>query len=274
MKNFLFILIPFLLFKINNCFAQKDTAAEKKFDRFYISLTGGIGIPVGEFSEFSIPNDPPAPISNFYNLAGEARTGYTGKLNAHYFFAKHFGCAASVFTGSFKAKDKTYQELFNSPSTLEYTTYTYKAESWTASGIMIGAIAGAPVSNFLFNIKFLAGFQRSVCPETNISLIDENVISQYTFTETIRQPAVSSTAFAWDAGIDIGIKTGKKIAVLFSADYSASKADFNGPVFIEAEFNDHTNGNYLSHYSESFPFDETKQIAYISLTVGIAYVFK
>jgi hypothetical protein len=71
MKNRLIVLFALML-KFNLSVAQKDSVAYKKFDRFYISLTGGISIPVGSFENNDY--DPSEAQSNLWpeshNMAG------------------------------------------------------------------------------------------------------------------------------------------------------------------------------------------------------------
>jgi hypothetical protein len=278
MKNLLLILTPFLILGINNCFAQKDSAAVKNFDRFYISLTGCMGIPVGEFAEFKTQPFIPtfAPDTSFSSIAGEARTGLTGKLNAYYFFSKHFGCLATIYTGNFKAKEKTFDQMMIQPfHTFEHITYSYNTKAWKVSGCMVGFTGSLPISKFVFSIKLLSGWQQSITPATEFVTIRENIIDDYKNTNRYSQASVSSAGLGWDAGIDIRIKTGKKINFLLSADYIAAKTDFNYNIVAKREYGTYYTPVHIFVKDEaSFSFSETKQISFFSLNAGIAYVFK
>jgi len=291
MKITKLILSTSLLLTINNCFAQNATTAAPGFERFYISLTGGAGFPLGEFATYD-PNPQDLPNGNWlsnHDIAGEAQTGITGRLSASYFFSKYLGGTAALFAGTYKAKDKNaYESGYPLPIGWINTTFNYDATSWKTNGAMIGLIARAPGKNVDFSIKLLGGMQQAVTPEINILITGErrtfdlpfSTVTYYpgSLEDTKHIPATSSTYLAWDAGMELKIKASSKISILLSADYTTSNVDF---VFSENVIStyytscDKGPGNFTEFYAQSeYAIEHTRKISYISVATGIAYTFK
>jgi hypothetical protein len=286
MKNGNIILPALLLMNIHFCFAQlapnvreEVVSAEKKLDRFYISLTGGPGIPAGKFRKY----EPDARGSFFVPWAADQtitsnpRTGRTGRLSATYFFSKYIGATATLFAGIFKAESKPPFDPGNPAIVYDYgnANFNYEIESYQANGGMVGLITRIPCHKVGLGIRLLGGIQHAVSPETKISIAREYP-DHSSSTEIHIQPGVSSTNPAWDAGIELKIRACHKMSLLFSADYITSKATFKGNLLSGFTFNYSIPSPDLPRGNEAieYPFTHTKQISYISLNAGIAYTFK
>jgi hypothetical protein len=274
MKNCKPILPVLILLQLNFCNAQKDSVTEKEFDRFYVSLTGGVGIPLGEFAKYDDKPKYNFPLTGLnHNLTGEPETGITFKLSPYYLFSEYAGMTCSFYTGSFKATTKSIEETagfsFDTSSYATKQEYDYDTKSWTTKGFLIGFFANAPLHRFNIAVKILGGIQHSGCPETSFYYLYQHY-SSFSAKTIYAQPAVSSTGFCWDGGLDIRISIHPKINILLSADYISAKSSFTDSVLLDTQF--------IPAYgwdppSSKFSFKYEKQITYLSINAGIAYVF-
>ncbi|MEO5572288.1 MAG: hypothetical protein ABIT08_16045 [Bacteroidia bacterium] len=260
------------LLLLNTCYGQDTSSVKKTNHSGYIFVSAGMGIPLGSFCSYEGPNPRTiyGALDNF-NLAGEARTGFSLQAGAGYMFNKNIGVATHFYTSSFKVAEKTFEELFGN-NFLFNTSFeeNYVSELWNAKGVIIGPNAQLPLGKVTLGLRIMGGIQVGRSPEVRVSFTRTDD-SGYYYYEEINQPQLTNTAFVFNEGVDVKIKVIKNFNILFSTDYLTGKHTYNDTLsftFIEQ----YAGSDYTR--SETKDFNYSKRFSFLSITTGLLFSFQ
>ncbi len=260
MRTFFLALISLILFN-GLCYCQTDSTSFEIRPRLKISILGGIGIPTGEFSKFE--QFPPYDVSTNFNIAGEAKTGYSGKFDISYLFGKHFGIATNFSFSTFETQEKTKLETFGEEYYDPNVTEEYQADSWKTSTLLIGGFYEFKINKITLGLKLMGGTQKAISPEVNLKTRDT---TQFTFIN--HQPQFESNAFAYSVGTYASFPLSKVFAINLSADYVTASHLFDEKNLVDISL---FPSGFV--YIAEFPMKFEKQISAVSIMTGITYCF-
>lgn len=246
-------------------YGQEQQTSTNDSPKSYISIGGGVSIPIGDFATFDTL--PLGALGNSYfgeyNLAGEAKTGLLWKISAGYSFSKHFGIAGMFYSGSNKGNSNLGNKILG-------VSATNKVDSWKQSGFLLGLSADIPFPGLTLGFRLMGGLQNSISPEASVTLQHYDYSGFH--TDTYAQPEMSSLNFVFCEAIDVRIRAGKKIGFVIGFEHITSHAAFSDEIEITLE-------SYNLITSEQWSFNDTQQVFYekqfsiITVNLGIAYLF-
>ena len=268
-KRTLIIIISLLGFRSG--LAQADSLSVKKFNRFFVAVTGGLTTPVGSFAVYN-PNGT-ASFHTGINYAGVPKIGLNGKVEAMYLPIKDLGFILTYFNTVNKADTLSQNQVFPyRPNTAlgggyGQTLTNYSTKSWSTNNILLGVAANFDVDRVKIRLKLSGGWQQVKSPETKINsiLYVWSGISQQNFQSStsafsIMQPAMTSRNFVFGAGMDVSVRFVKKLGLIVSIDYLGSFASFNG--------------NLIDQNGNKTPNSFTQKISLFLFNLGLCYELK
>jgi hypothetical protein len=269
------ILIVILFFTFIQSKGQSDTVMNESDHKINFSISGGVAIPVGNFSEYDLDTH-----SSTKNLTGVASEGFNGKLEFGYLFSKNFG-VTSMFYSSFNKASIDSADLYNqSFSTAlgggtRILTSEYQSEEWITTSFLAGLILRPNTKNVIINFKITGGIQKVQTPEARLYesgfTWQLNWPNNHPFTSTIIQPSMISYNFVFDLGLNLQNNLSKKIGLVYGMDYMISRATFSGEKSYATDSNDGIN---QTHYDGKYPIEFAQNIALLNFNIGLSYMFK
>lgn len=183
----LFILAMAMLFSVVVIAQEKKTTPEKKG---YFAFSGGLAIPVSDFSSTNLTN------------GGFAETGFNLNLHGGYNFAPRFALAGNMFYSTYAVNS----EAVGVPGV--------KMDHWQYYGLALGpSISMVKTERFDFTVNLYAGLARANSP----------VISYETESTT----DAWATAFTMQLGTQLRFMVTPKTFVLGGLDYTAMRPKWN-----------------------------------------------
>lgn len=208
----LLTLVVFLFTQLVN--AQN---AEKAKPTGYISVNGGVGIPLGDFSN---------------EYLGGALSGGSFHLNYSVpIFKSNLGITTKIDMGAYEMSTSPFiseqKNIINSLGYKDKVDYNFKTVSYGSyfqTNIMTGLYATLPIKKFCIDARILGGFNSTNRPSSEINF-DFFAIG---YEETYYEKATTSSSFAYDFGISVRYNMGKKqkICLIVSADLIGANGKF------------------------------------------------
>ena len=180
-------------------------------DKGYIGIAVGPSIPTGDFASKDMNNES----------AGFAKTGAIFDITFAYKLNKNFGVTALLRGQANKLDAQAVSNEMSKQMPPEFSN-TVRTGSWGIGGLLVGGYSTIPIAKQLsFESKLMLGFISATSPDVTINL------SGYGETAWVKQNSVSSTAFAYMAGIGLKYDAGKRVCVLLNVDYLGSNPKFD-----------------------------------------------
>jgi hypothetical protein len=209
-------------------------------DKGYIAVSLGPSIPTGDFASKDMDN----------NSAGFAKTGAIFDISFRYKLKNNFGVTA-ILRG--QANQLDAQAIADEMSNKFGISGTVKTNSWGIGGLLVGGYSTIPVAKQLtFESRLMIGFVTASSPDISINF---NIMSE---SGWVKQNTVTSSAFAYLAGVGLKYDAGKRVCLLANIDYLGAKPKFKD---VETAFSDGT--------LEKDTF--TQQFGSVNVGVGIGY---
>ena len=249
------------------CKAQDKPVLSPKEHFAFVSLSGGAGIPAGDYAKFKTITSTAylGYASDDYCIAGEAKQGFAYKAAAGYMFTRHAGAFVSVFHSSNPAAIKTGQEIYPSYA-YENSGYHYDVGNHATTDFLLGATGNVCSDKLTVAIRIAAGIQNTLSPETNVVYTYNN--PDFSGTYTTSQPKMTSSNFAFNAGLDLTYNITKRIGITLSEDYVTSHASYSDNIRYVSNFNGITGPLYRESYKA---FNYSKNISVFAITAGLCY---
>lgn len=274
LRHLLLLIICF--YGSTNGDAQVDSLSTNNNRKLIFSISVGATIPLGKFATFELN-----PETRTENISGIAGLGYNGKLQVMYLFSKRFGLSFMINLSCNKAKEVEAADLFYDPYWSRHgqgypyrmESYQYKTKIWYTNSILSGIVFVARKDNPTINFRINGGVQKTKTPESELSISGTkwlvNQQALYPYSRNTIQPAMTSTDFVFNIGIDSRIRLVEKLGVLISADYFTARSSFNGQSIYS--------GNEFNQLAQPVSFEEnrsvifSKTISTLNFNVGLSY---
>ena len=269
-KHTKLLLLLFLIISLSG-FTQVDTLPLSRNNKFILSMSAGISIPLGDFSFYAG--------QNYYSniLSGYPKTGFSGKVDVCYLFSKyHFGISLSLLSSINKSWSEYEGSYYRLPTTAlgggtVITSYSYETKNWYFTSILAGLFF-EPIHLSGFSLRFwlAGGMLQAICPESNLyqtGYFWEMGQPETPFHENVSQPQMFSYKFALNTGYNFSISLIHKLRAVISFDFLASDAIFHGVITDCFEWDPQ------QQYRSETPITITKRVYILNCNFGLAYTF-
>lgn len=250
------LLASVLFFLINTSKAQDS---EKAKPTGYISINGGLGAPLGDFSNLYI---------------GGASSGGAFSLNfSTPLFKSHFGLTTKIDIASYLMASQPFiaqQESLLEPSgQVSGTHYDFIATtsgSYFQTNTLVGLYITIPIKRFSFDARMLVGLNSTSRPSVGIDFNDY----YYGYYTSYYENSSTSSSFAYDFGFGARLNLGKrqKLCLMLSFDFVGANGSF---VFSSKRLYIDEAGNIDDSNIQTIT--KTYDVSTFNTTFGIGYVF-
>ncbi len=236
-------------------FAQEQTQL-----RSFISISGGVSIPLGPFSEVS---SQPSQIPGF------ATTGYAVSLDAIKYLSANVGFGVKGFYGSHSTNAAAITSYYSSPDGSYYAS-NLSSDNYSEFGFMVGPAVGFSQGKVSMDFQFLAGVMSTGYASRNYNEISNN---PYLFSSAnVDENAVSVTDFALGASMQLRYSLSTNLGLVFRADYINSNQVFS----IERAYVITSSGNGNTKYAgpaSEAAISMQMPVRFVNTCIGLAYEF-
>jgi opacity protein-like surface antigen len=224
------------------------TAAAQQKSHSYIGLSGGLSIPLGDFSKTDLGD-----YGNWNNNTGFAKTGFNIGLEGAYYFFRNIGLGGILnYTDHGKLSKGDAQKLGDSYTdafAVNYTTVT-TGKRYKTLNVLIGPCLFLPVRKFTLDVRLVGGLSQSIStPEIAVQLENDE-------SNVFVQKSSTASAFGWQVGMGLRYALSEKMAVAFRGDYFQ-----NNGVKITNENRNNNAGRLVTHQS----------MRWVNISLGLAY---
>lgn len=247
---------------------QQDDKEKKKKDKAhsYIEISGGISLPVGNFTKtnYSDAHSGFAGVGPIFAISGV-------KYIAH----SNFGLGGTLSYAYYRMKDLSNIAL-GYQSTWDVDSTNVRGTEYKSIHALVGPYYSVPLGIVTIDFHALAGLNAMWSPEMDVLLEDGGIAQTYDYKYNItngsfpgnqfsfwQQPAFSAV-MAMQLGAGLRISPVKHFAIAVRVDYFYSQPVFNIN-WVNANPNAYPGERYFTSYTQ--PFNG------INASLGLDYVF-
>lgn len=215
----------------------------------YVSLNGGISLPMGDFGATS---------GSDFGDAGYAESGFKIDLDGAMYFYNNFGVGISIGYGQYQYDQEQFgiDNLESNDNNLELTEeYTYQEDNWSGLNVLVGPQYGMQFDQLQLDFKFLIGLMSVTAPEVELTAKDED--------EKVVQKESSGSGFAVNLGASGTYYFSEKLGATLKFDFISTKPT------LDQQYNREVPGDDPTRIDPEYdqPFST------FNIMVGLAYRF-
>lgn len=214
-----------------------------KLEAGYIVVTGGLGIPTGDYASTDIKNN---------NAAGLAKNGGSFGLTAFFRLTKNFGLTLMYRSQSNTVDpDPIKKDAVNSYPNMSWDV---QVDPWKINYLLFGVGDYIKIDNndaLHLGIHAMIGPAFATSPKETITAYQNG-----SYITGVQDAVTSGAVVAYLMGFTFKCDIGRRLCIVFSADYTNTKPTFSNITV--------TTGNQVAHAP-----DFTQQISLFTLSAGI-----
>ncbi len=215
---------------------KSSSRGGKDYENFLVTLSGGIGIPLGDFAKpmdvgsSSSISDPSGTFSDKDDLEISTQIGFLFNGSFTYRFIKYLG-AEALIGGQFHSLP-SYTSSTSVESELGYytdATNTVESTSWKIWNFMAGAHGFLPISDgnkITLEGRALIGLSSCATPQSTITIKSSSNMALNINIDDETIPSMSATSFSYMFGIGCRYNISDIIGVSLFVDYFATNPTF------------------------------------------------
>ena len=200
------ITIIYCLCMLHNFSIAQDekTSSAGSDNKFYVALSGGAAMPVGNFGKSNI---------ELSTESGYAKVGYNFNLNSGYQIGKAFGIGGTFFYSKFRINESAINDFLDGGSGV-----TVSADHWQYYGVQIGPTATLSLTKDIYlDFKAFGGIAHVNMPIIELKGSNGSNVNIGFSKEKW------SDAFSWQLGSQLRYNFVPKFFLYTSADYNYMK---------------------------------------------------
>lgn len=189
------------------------TIAQKKDSKYFIGLSYGKSLPLGDFKDNKVQLD------NLGYSSGFANTGVKFDVFGGYSLNKEYGVTGLIRFQSFSTDANSFAKELNrlSPS----VNYEVDSKDWKFASVLGGVYYNFPLTNRMsLQPKCMIGLMYGISPEINVNANDGSN------TRVIFVESGNSIGLAYEFGIGLKSKLGNNFALMPTFDFSGAFLSF------------------------------------------------
>ena len=244
----LFVIVTFIM--CTHLYAQRVNIDNLFLKRAYVSLSGGLGLPVMEYGQ-----------AKHGPSTGYAMLGSDVRLEVGLEVSRGLGIKAMCLSGSNPFDDKQYTKDFmaTNPGGPGLTFNYISANSWKYNGVMIGVFYPIRNVNTTYELKMMVGVINSTLPQQDFIYTEDSTHLKVDF----RLDQATSNNIGYLGGIDIRHRLSKDWLIKANFDFLYTEQNYS-------ELNYYLIYKGRKFYVNNFP-DYLQYFHIIGMGVGIAY---
>jgi len=239
----------------------------------YISLNGGLGIPLGNFA------NPPFP--KYGNYGGNALPGGSFNISAD-LPLNHTNIGVALMLSSYSNQVNTggYTSSFSASDSGQANSgigtnfYSGQSDYYSTTTLMAGLFYTYPVGRISFDLRGMIGI--AFC-----SLPDINFFATYqgNQSDTWEISGSNSTGFAYDLGAGIRYGLRRNSCIMLNIDYMGVNTSYNTTIEHDYYYTYSavpTPGNYFTNYPASSniaPVTGSLVMSMLTISFGVGWQF-
>jgi len=215
----------------------------------YVSLNGGVSLPMGDFGATS---------GSDFGDAGYAESGFKIDLDGAMYFYNNFGVGINIGYGQYQYDQEQFgiDNLKSNDNNLILTEeYTYQEDNWSGLNVLVGPQYGMKFDQLQLDFKLLIGLMSVSAPEVKLEAKDSE--------EEVVQEASSGSGFAINLGAAGTYYFGKHFGATLNFDLISTNAG------MEQQYNRYFKGNQ----NERIDPEYDQPFSTFNIMAGVAYRF-
>lgn len=207
--------VVFTLMLCHQLYAQRVNIDSLFLKRAYVSLSGGLGLPVMEYGQAKLGPS-----------TGYALVGSQMRIDLGLEVSRSLGIKVMYLSGSNAFDDKQYTTdvMATSPSGNGLTFNYITAKSWKYNGVMLGVFYPIRNVNTTYELKMMVGVLNSVMPQQDFFYTEDSTHTTLNF----RIDEATSNNIGYLGGIDIRHRISGNWLLKANFDFLYTEQNYSG----------------------------------------------